>query len=72
MIMIYTLPLVGFCTVVLYKVVKKIPLLQKVKLFFSANCAPVHNQQNNAVRDLEANVELPDRIIHADAYLDTY
>lgn len=74
MIIVYTLPLVGFCIVVLCKVVNKMPLLEKVKHFLLAhtpNIATVRDQTNSA-RDLEANTELPDRIIYADAYLDTY
>ena len=74
MIIIYTLPLVGFCVIVSSNIVKKMPLLKQVKNFFLVhipNSTTVHGQTVNA-HDLEGNIELPDRIVHADAYLDTY
>ena len=74
MIIIYTLSLVGFCVIVSSNIVKKMPLLKQVKNFLlvhTPNSTTVHSQTVNA-QDLEANVDLPDRIIHADAYLDTY
>ena len=74
MIIIYTLPLVGFCVIVSSNIVKKMPLLKQVKNFLlvhTPNSTTIHSQTVNA-QDLEGNVDLPDRIIHADAYLDTY
>jgi hypothetical protein len=76
MIIIYSLPLIGFCVIVSSNIVNKMSLLKKVKRFLfvhTPNSATVHNQKVNAQDlDSEANVELPDRIIHADAYLNTY
>ena len=74
MMIIYTLTLVGFCVIVSSNIIKKMPLLKQVKNFFLVhipNSTTVHGQTVNA-QDLEGNIELPDRIVHADTYLDTY
>ncbi len=71
MIIIYSLPLVGFCVIVSRNIVNKMPLLKKILIVHTPKNETIHNQTVSA-QDLEANVELPDRIIHADAYLDTY
>ena len=75
MVIVYSLPLVGFCVVLLSKVVDKVPLLERAKLDFlhalTQNGATIHKQTDDG-HDIEANIELPDRILHTEAYLDTY
>ena len=56
-------------------VVKKMPFLERVKLFFLKTCKCLQKgkaQENNVMEDeckFEDNPELPDRVIHPEHYV---
>ena len=61
--------------IIIFMVVKKLPFLERVKLFFLKTCKCLQKgkaQENNVMEDeckFEDNPELPDRVIHPEHYV---
>ena len=68
---VYSLPLIGFSIAMFYLVIKRTPLLKQVKLCLHELRRYSPNGDQYATHNEEADVELPDRIIHEDSYRDT-